>query len=113
METTNMYLIKALDAYPYSLEEALESLNYALSYEPENAQALFLMGRFYAEQLQDLDNALGYYEAALASEINLNKAFPYYLDALIKNEDLDTAQKFLDFALTVPAADKALLTYFK
>ena len=113
METTNIYLYKALDAYPYELVEAVEAINYALSYEPNNAQALFLMGRLHAEQLQEIDTAIDYYEAALASEINLVKAYPYYLDALIKNEALETAHKFLVFALTIKAADKALLTFYK
>ncbi|MEP2937620.1 MAG: hypothetical protein ABJL86_01830 [Gilvibacter sp.] len=108
-----MYLYKAIDAYPYDLQEAVEALNYALSYEPNNAHALFLMGRLYAEQLQEVETAIDYYEAALASEINLIKAYPHYLDALIKNEMLDEAQKFLDFAMTVNAADKPLLIYFK
>lgn len=113
METTNMYLYKAIDAYPYDLQEAVEALNYALSYEPNNPQALFLMGRLYAEQLQEVNTAIEYYEAALANEIDLVKAYPYYLDALIKNEMLAEAQKFIDFAMTVNAADKPLLIYFK
>jgi hypothetical protein len=41
----NIYYFEALDNYPYSLPGGLEALNYALSYDPEGADSLCLMGR--------------------------------------------------------------------
>ena len=51
--TANIYLVKALDYYPYNLEEALESLNYAMAYEENNPIALCLMGRVHLEVFKD------------------------------------------------------------
>jgi tetratricopeptide (TPR) repeat protein len=106
---TNMYFIKALAAYPYDLMETVESLNYALSMEPENPMALCLMGRVYLEQYQDYEKAIEYFEAALAQDVKAVQIYAYYLRALIFNEEYDRARKFIDFACGVKAADKAIL----
>lgn len=42
--TKNKYYFEALDNYPYNLPDCLEALNYALSYDPEDADSLCLMG---------------------------------------------------------------------
>lgn len=105
----NSYLIKAMDAYPYDLEEAVEALGYALSYEPNNGAALCLMGRVYLEVYQDYDTAITYFEKALEDNLNMHTIYGFYACALINNKDLDKAETFLDFALTVKGADKAIL----
>lgn len=109
----NMYLFKALDAYPYDLEAALEALEYALSYEPENAQALFLMGRVYSEQLQDFETAKGYFAEAMAQDMALPKLYVYYTYVLIANQDFDEAQRLLDFAKTRKGLDQAQMHYLE
>ncbi|XOV66325.1 MAG: tetratricopeptide repeat protein [Fluviicola sp.] len=105
----NSYLIKAMDAYPYDLEEAVEALNYALSFEPNNGMALCLMGRIYLEVYQDYDEAISYFEKALEENLNMHTIYGYYANALICAKELNKADTFLDFALTVKGADKALL----
>ena len=50
----NNYLFKALDAYPYDLEETIEALTYALSYDEKNTVALCLMGRVLCRKLERL-----------------------------------------------------------
>ena len=109
----NMYLFKALDAYPYDLEQAIEALEYALSYEPENAQALFLMGRVYSEQLQDFETAKSYFEEALAQDMALPRLYVYYTYVLIANEDFEEASKLLDFAKTRKGLDQAQMHYLE
>lgn len=52
---SNKYVLKALDAYPYNLEEASESLEYALSYDSEDTTALCLMGRMHGEIFNDFE----------------------------------------------------------
>jgi len=108
METNllNNYVIKAIDAYPYDLEETVENLNYALSYESNNAYALYLMGRLQAEQLGDFEKAKYYYAEALASKMDFVKVYPKYILVLIWNEDYEEAQKLIDFALTVKGLNK-------
>lgn len=103
------YVFQALDAYPYNLEETIESLNYALSYDEKNVVALCLMGRVYAEQLGDYEMAKIYYEKALAEDIHAINIYPKYINVLLWNEDYAEAEKLIDFALTVKGTDKAVL----
>lgn len=105
--TQNLYLFKALEAYPWELEKAVEALNYALAYEPENVKALCLMARVYSEQLGDNEKAKVYYESALAARMDIPEVYPEYIRLLINNDDLEMAQKLIDFALTVKGIDKA------
>ena len=114
MERTNynIYLFKALEAYPYELEKAVEALNYSLSYEPKNAVALLLMARVHSEQLGDYETAKEYYAEALAADMNNPEIYPYYAYTLFLNEDFEEAEKLLDYALKVRATDKALMHYY-
>tara|TARA_R110000850_G_scaffold277058_1_gene421834 strand:+ start:53647 stop:54183 length:537 start_codon:yes stop_codon:yes gene_type:complete len=109
METTlyNSYIFKAMDAYPYNLEETIEALNYALSYDKNNVQALCLMAKFSAEQLGDYETAKSYFAEALAQKMENPVLYPDYIRVLIQNEDYLEAQKLLDFALSIKGTDKA------
>lgn len=115
METhlNNLYLFRALEAYPYELEKAVEALNYALSYEPENIQALHLMGKVYSEQLKDYEVAKSYFENALVLNIEATFIYPDYIMVLINNHDYDEAQKALDFARGIKGIDKALMELYQ
>lgn len=106
---TNNYVFKALDAYPYDLEETMESLNYALSYDDKNTTALTLMGRVYAEKLHNYNEAINYYKDALAVNINAFEVYAHYIDVMLWNEDLQEAKHFIDFALTIKGSDKGEL----
>jgi len=103
------YLFQALDAYPYNLEEAVESLNYALSYDTKNPIALCLMGQIYAEHIRDYETAKLYYQEALAENLYAIDVYPKYINVLLWNEDYVEAEKLIAFALTVKGTDKALL----
>ncbi|WP_299247111.1 hypothetical protein [uncultured Aquimarina sp.] len=103
------YLFQALDAYPYNLEEAVESLNYALSYDDKNPTALCLMGQIYAENLRNYETAKEYYQQALAEDMYTLDVYPKYINVLLWNEDYDEAEKLIDFALTLKGTDKAVL----
>jgi len=105
----NNYIFKALDAYPYDLEEAIEALTYALAYEEKNTVALCLMGRIHAEKLYNYEKAKEYYAEALAENIHAIGVYAPYINVLLWNEDLKEAEKLIDFALTVKGSDKAVL----
>lgn len=107
--THNIYLFKALDAFPYNLEETIESLNYALSYDPNNAQALLLMARLYSYSMRDYETAKHYFEAAMTSDMDMSRLYPDYVYVLLSNEDYPEAQRLLDYAVTVKGTDKAVL----
>lgn len=105
--TYNIYLFKAMDAYPYDLTGTMEALNYALSYKPDCAQALLLMAKVYSELLRDYEGAKEYFEKALASDMDFAEIYPVYVRTLMLNDDFEEAQKLIDFAMTVKAVDKA------
>jgi len=105
----NSYLYKAIDAYPYCLEETMEALNYALSYNNKDVHALCLMGRVYSEQIQDYEVAKQYFEEALSEGIDAPQIYSYYAQALIWNGDFKEAEKLIGFALTIKGADTGLL----
>ena len=105
----NNYVLKAIDAYPYDLEETVENLNYALSYESHNAYALYLMGRLQAEQFGDYEKAKYYFAESLANKMDFIKVYPKYILVLIWNHDFEEAQKLIDFALTIKATQKGEL----
>lgn len=110
METMiDSYLIKALEAYPYEMEEAVEALTYALSYDAKNPVALALMGRIYADHFQDYEKAKSYFEQALTENIHAVGVYEHYLKVLIWNEDFQEAKTLIDFALTVKGSDKGML----
>jgi len=105
----NNYIFKALDAYPYDLEEAMEALNYALSYDEKNVIALTLLGRIYAEALKDFEKSKTCFEEALTEYITAFGVYPHYINVLLWNEDTKEAEKLIDFGLTVKGSNKALL----
>lgn len=111
METNlhNSYLFKAMDAYPYNLEETLEALNYALSYNNRGAHALCLMARVHAEQLQDYETAKQYYVEALTEGLDTHHIYPHYIQTLLWNDDIKEAENLIKYAFKVKGIDKALL----
>lgn len=106
---TNNYVFKALENYPYDLEEVMEALNYALSYDNKNTMALTLMGRVYAEKLYKYEEAISYFKQALAENINAFEVYTPYINTLLWNEDYKDAEDFIDFGLTIKGSDKAML----
>lgn len=106
---TNNYVFKALENYPYDLEEVMEALNYALSYDDKNTMALTLMGKVHAEKLYKYEEAIGYFKEALAENINAFEVYTPYINVLLWNEDYKETEDFINFGLTVKGSDKALL----
>ncbi len=109
MSSIDKYLVKAIDAYPYNLEEAIESLDYALSGDHNNAATLCLYGRVYAEQLQDFATAKRYFQDALAADMRAVFIYPYFIQLLIDFDEDVEAEKLVDFALTIKGIDKPLI----
>ena len=107
MKTIDKYVFQALDNYPYSLEETIESLDYAFSYDAKNTMVLCLYGRIQAEQLLNYEEAKNFFQEALAINIHALEVYPFYLQTLILNEDFEEAEKLIDFALTIKGINKA------
>lgn len=107
MKTIDKYVFQALDSYPYSLEETIESLDYAFSYDAKNTMVLCLYGRIQSEQLLNYEAAKNYFEEAFTINIHALEVYPHYIQTLILNEDYEEAQKLIDFALTIKGISKA------
>lgn len=105
--TKNKYYFEALDYFPYNMAECLDALNYALSYEPEDADSLCLMGRVYSEVLKDYETGKKYFEEAMQSNIGNVNTPKYYIECLLSNEDYEEAEKLIKYALKMKGVDKA------
>lgn len=103
--TKSKYYFEALDNYPYNLPDCLEALNYALSYDPEDADSLCLMGRIYSEMLLDYEKAKLYFAEAMQCDVtNLNTP-KYYIKCLLDNEDFQEAEKLINYSLKIKGID--------
>ena len=104
--TKSKYYFEALDNYPYSLPDCLEALNYALSYDPEDADSLCLMGRIYSEMLTDYEKAKHYFAEAMQCNVSNLNTPQHYIKCLLDNEDLEEAEKLIKYSLTIKGIDK-------
>jgi len=110
---SNTYFIKALDSYPFDLEQTIESLNYALSYDENNADVHCLMAEFLMDELKDYDKAQHHLEEALACNIDHIKSHYCFIRLCIVVEDFDKATNLIDFANTVKGISKTLLNLYR
>lgn len=107
--TKSKYYFEALDHYPYSLPDCLEALNYALSYDPEDADSLCLMGRIYSEMLTDYNKAKLYFEEAMQCDMTNLNVPQYYIKCLLDNEDLREAEKLIRYSLKIKGIDRSVI----
>jgi len=111
MDTTaTQYYAKAMANYPWELDEVIEALNYALSYDNEHAGAYCLLGRIYSEQLIDFEDAFYYFEQALLHNINYINTYYFYSMSLIQYGDFAKAEILLNHGMKVKGICKACLT---
>lgn len=111
--TKSKYYFEALDNYPYNLPDCLEALNYALSYDSEDADSLCLMGRLYSEILRNYEEAKLYFEQAMQSDITNINTPKYYISCLLNNEDYFEAEKLINFSLKIKGIDKSTIWYYR
>lgn len=103
MSTTlaNNYYLKALDNYPYDLPDFLESISYALSYDENHADAHYLMGRYYMEQVFKYNQAQYHYEMALVNDINHIETYYHFIRLFILTNELEKAEKLIEQATKI------------
>ena len=107
------YYFEALDNFPYNLSDCLEALNYALSYDPEDADALCLMGRIYSEELKNYEKAKEYFDEAMRYDLGNINVPQHYILCLLNNEDYFEAEKLIKFALKIKGIDKSNIWYYR
>lgn len=74
-----------------------ESLNYALSYDPEHAGANYLMGKLYMEQFQEFDLAEEYFVASIASDPENIMTCESYTWLMIRTKRYKEALKLIKY----------------
>lgn len=101
------YYFQALDNFPFNMEETIEALNYALSYDEKDSDCLVLMAKVYAEVMEEYETAKEYFSLAMEYNLNNLKIYAPYADCLIQNEDFDEAERLLDFAMKLKGIDRS------
>jgi tetratricopeptide (TPR) repeat protein len=107
------YYLKAVDSYPYELEEVIENLEFALSYDDEHVGANHLMGKFCAEQLHDNTKAEGYYQLAMAGDPRNETVCMDYCLLLITMREYGKAEKLLLYIMDLKGVDLARVYYLE
>ncbi len=105
------YYLKAIENYPWELSEALENLNYSLSYDPDHAGANCLMGQLQMQYLSNYRAAEEYFEAALASNPQYVCAYENLVALYIHQRKLVKAQRVLEYAQQIPTISKAFVMW--
>ncbi|HAD97636.1 MAG TPA: hypothetical protein DCG19_09530 [Cryomorphaceae bacterium] len=105
------YYLKAMENYPWELSEALENLNYTLSYDPEHAGANCLMGQLQMHYLKNYQAAEEYFEAAMASDPEYVCAWEHLVILYIHQKRMDRAQKVLEYAQRIPTMNRTFVLW--
>lgn len=104
----DQYYLRALEDYEYNLEDAVENLNYALSYNDEHSGANHLMGKLYMEQFQKYELAEEYFELAMASDpCNLNTC-ESFIWLMIKTQKFKEALKLIKYTYTLKGVNVSM-----
>jgi hypothetical protein len=116
LQIADQYYLKAKSAmsgFCSDWGEVCESLNYAISHDETHCPSLILLGKIYTEYLYDFEEGFSYFDAVIVANTNYTAVYPTYIKALIWNEDLEQAQKLIDFSLTIKAIDKASIFWLQ
>lgn len=104
LNLANQYYLKASENFEFNLEEAIEHLNYALSYDQEHAGANYLMGRVHEEHFLNFREAEECYIKSLAADEESLLTCESYAGLLIRLQRHEEALKLLGYAMRLPGA---------
>lgn len=103
------YLLKAKEAYGYDMDECVEALNYALSYDEESEQVWLLHGKVMMYYIKDYSSAEESFTQALSIEPRHSETFIEFVWLRINEARLADAQRLLYKALQIVKTDFAQL----
>ena len=107
------YYLKALDEYPWDLEQTMENLNYAFSYDDEHAGANCLMGKLYMEQFQQYEVSEQYFIDAMASDPCNLKTCESYVKLMIETNQVQKAKKLISYAKKLTGCEIGKFLWFE
>lgn len=113
MTAADKYYLKAKDCYPYEIEEALEALEYGLSYDETHAGLLALKGKICHRDLRQFTIARECFELALYHDSQFVDTYYNYIRLLCELEEAKMAEKLVARALTVKGIDKAKIWHLE
>ncbi len=109
IDTHEILYIKALDNYPYDVEECIDKLQYVISANYNHVGAHYLLGRIHQEQLKDYAKARFHYQMALSLDHTFTPIYGCYIGLLIDLNAFEDAQKTIEIGITIPGIDIAYL----
>lgn len=113
MTAADKYYLKAKDCYPYEIEEALEALDYGLSYDDGHAGLLVLKGEIYHTDLKRYNTAIECFELALYHDATFTETYYPYIKLLTETEELTRAEALIKKAFSVKGIDRSRLWYLQ
>ena len=105
----DQYFLKASDHYAYDMEQTVESLNYALSYDEMHPAANCLMGRLLMEKLKRFSEAIHCFERAMVEDPNYVDTYKFYSLLLIWMGKLDKANRIIEIGFTKTGMPKLVM----
>jgi len=103
------YFLKAFDNYDYNIEEAVENIKYALSYDEEHAPAWCLQGRLMMDCLKNFREAKSCFERAIFYDPTYVETYKYYSLLLIWTSDFEKAQIIINKSKRVKGMSRATI----
>jgi tetratricopeptide (TPR) repeat protein len=107
------YYLKALDLYPFELDQVTEALNFAISYDNDHAGAHCLLGKLNLYQLGKYNEAEDHFEKALASDIENTETYYAYAELLIQIGEFGRAKKLIKYAYKIKGISVWRLKYYE
>ena len=107
------YYLKALDLYPFELNQVTEALNLAISYDNDHAGAHCLLGKVNLYQLGKYREAEDHFEKALASDIENTETYYAYAELLIHIGEFGRAKKLIKYAYKIKGISVWSLKYYE
>ena len=105
--------MKALDLYPFELDQVTEALNFAISYDNDHAGAHCILGKLNLYQLGKYREAEDHFEKALASDIENTETYYAYAELLIQIDEFGRAKKLIKYAYKIKGISVWRLRYYE
>jgi tetratricopeptide (TPR) repeat protein len=107
MTAADRYYIKAKENYPYEIDQALDALEYGLSYDDSHAGLLALKGEICHRDLKQFNTARECFELALYHDAQFVDTYYNYIRLLCDIDEVEAAEKLVVRALSIKGIDKA------
>jgi tetratricopeptide (TPR) repeat protein len=109
----DQYYYKAKDYHTYSLEESMENLTLALSYDNEHAGANSLLGKILLDEFKEYDKSEYHFQVALATDPNNANICLDYVRLLIIVKEYDRAEELINYTKKFKKIDLGRLFYYE